>query len=54
MPPATDDQPSRQRMCLYRDVYAVAFTPDGTRLLSGGHDEVVKIWDVRSGLEIGP
>jgi cytochrome c len=34
-------------------VWSVAFTPDGERLLSAGSDEVVRIWDLEGGLEIG-
>ncbi|MGH7868038.1 MAG: WD40 repeat domain-containing protein, partial [Candidatus Dormibacteraceae bacterium] len=30
-------------------VNSVAFSPDGARLVSGSHDETVKVWDARSG-----
>ncbi|MFI7275330.1 AAA family ATPase [Streptomyces sp. NPDC049879] len=33
-------------------VEAVAFSPDGTRLATGGHDAVVRVWDVRTGDEL--
>jgi WD40 repeat protein/predicted Ser/Thr protein kinase len=30
-------------------VYALAFSPDGRRLVSGGEDRVVRVWDVGTG-----
>jgi WD40 repeat protein len=30
-------------------VYAVAFSPDGQKLISGNSDQTVKLWDVRTG-----
>jgi len=33
-------------------VYAVAFSPDGQRVLSGGADQTLRLWDVRTGKEI--
>jgi len=32
-----------------RDVYSVAFSPDGLWALSGGYDETLKLWDVNTG-----
>ncbi|HEV7453204.1 MAG TPA: WD40 repeat domain-containing protein [Pseudonocardiaceae bacterium] len=34
-------------------VWAVAWPPDGTRLLTGGHDSTVRVWDATSGLPVG-
>jgi WD40 repeat protein len=34
-----------------REVTALAFTPDGTALVSGGLDRSVRLWDVASGLQ---
>ena len=33
-------------------VYAIAFTPDGQTLASGGADRTIKIWDLNTGQEI--
>jgi len=33
-------------------VIVVAFSPDGRRIVSGSHDNLVKIWDIESGLEV--
>src|SRR5438132_843422 len=33
-------------------IYALAFTPDGKRLVSGAADRSVKVWDVASGARI--
>src|ERR1700757_1744323 len=33
-------------------VYAVAFSPDGKRLVTGGFDSTIKFWDVGAGEEI--
>jgi WD40 repeat protein len=31
-----------------QDIYAVAFSPDGQVLVSGGSDKVIKVWDVQN------
>ena len=33
-------------------VLCVAFTPDGRRLLSGGEDKIIIVWDLASGQRI--
>ncbi len=33
-------------------VVAVAFSPDGKRIISGSFDRTVKLWDVASGKEV--
>ncbi|MCV2439273.1 WD40 repeat domain-containing protein [Paucibacter sp. DJ2R-2] len=34
-------------------VLSIAFSPDGKRLVSGGHDGILRLWDVKSGQAIG-
>ncbi len=33
-------------------ILALAFSPDGGLLASGGYDAVVRVWDVRSGAQV--
>ncbi len=30
-------------------VYAVDYSPDGTRIVSGGYDSTVRVWDAQTG-----
>jgi WD40 repeat protein len=34
------------------NVFAVAFSPDKSLLVSGGHDHTLKLWDVKTGVEV--
>ena len=36
-----------------RQVYAVAFSPDGSLLATGSNDALVRLWDVASGQALG-
>lgn len=35
----------------YPGVQAIAFSPDGNRIASGGADKIVRIWDIQAGVE---
>ena len=34
------------------NVFTVAFSPDGTLLASGGNDNIVNVWDAKTGENI--
>ena len=34
------------------EVNAIAFSPDGTRVVSGSFDKLVKVWDAATGAEV--
>ncbi|KAI9567655.1 WD40-repeat-containing domain protein, partial [Boletus coccyginus] len=36
-----------------REIFSIAFHPDGRHLLSGGRDEAVRQWDAETGHEVG-
>ena len=37
----------------HQSVFSVAFSPDGTKLASGGYDNTVRIWNAETGEQIG-
>jgi WD40 repeat protein len=45
-------KPLRRLVGHEKGVFAVAFTPDGKRLVSGGFDTVIKVWDAETGREV--
>jgi WD40 repeat protein len=45
--------PDRKLVGHAGSVNAIAFFPDGKRMLSGGSDDTVRLWDVNSGQPIG-
>jgi WD40 repeat protein len=45
--------PNRELVGHIGSVNDIAFSPDGTRVLSGGSDDTVRLWDVNTGQAIG-
>src|SRR5258707_15804173 len=52
-PPASRPTPQGTPVTTYHGqtstIFAVAWSPDGTRIASGGNDSTAQIWDVRTG-----
>ena len=36
-----------------REIYGVAFSADGKRIMTGGHESLAILWDVQTGKELG-
>ena len=32
-------------------VYSLAFSPDGSKIISGSYDKSIRVWDVSTGVE---
>jgi WD40 repeat protein len=53
VPPSPDAEGELHRLAqLAGPVRALALMPDGRRLLTGGYDKTVRLWDVQSGQEL--
>jgi len=36
------------------DIFSVAFSPDGSKIVSGSHDKSIRVWDASTGVEMLP
>ncbi|WP_433064695.1 Hsp70 family protein [Dactylosporangium sp. CS-033363] len=50
--PESETEPDFIRLTHDGPVVAVAFSPDGARVLTGSHDDTARIWDAASGAEL--
>ena len=52
---STTSRPTRRfaELKAHEGVWALAFSPDGSKLASGGWDQTIKIWDAARGKDCG-
>src|SRR4051812_27830359 len=53
-PPAGDASPAPPLIHSGRQVFGVAFSPDGKTIITGGQDWMARLWDVATMRPIGP